>query len=77
MEQLQFRDELSDELINQYLKSTNNKGAVRSKWAVSKIIGQKIVLVLAFSKFKGTVLVNSKTRYLTWKCCNIGSRVRT
>ena len=77
MEQLHFRDELSDELIDQYIKSTNNEGTVRSKWVVSEIIGHKLVSVPAFRKFKGAILMNSKTRYLTWKYCDIGSRIRT
>ena len=77
MEQLHFRDELSDELIHQYLKSRNNEGTVRSKRAVSEIIGHKLVSVPSFKKFKGATLVNSKTRYPTWKCCELNSRVRT
>ena len=77
MEQSHFRDELSDELIHQCLKSRNNEGTVRSKRAVSEIIGHKLVSVQSFKKFKGATLVNSKTRYPTWKCCDLNSRVRT
>ena len=81
MEQLHFsRDELSDELIDQYLKSKSNEGTLRrrSKQAVSEIIGHKHVSVPPpFKKFKGATLVNLKMRYPTWKCCDLNSRVRT
>ena len=77
MEQLNFRDELADELINQYLKSANVEGKERSKRAVSQIIGHKLVSVPAFKKFKGATLVDCKSRYPTWKCCELNSRVRT
>jgi len=50
-----IRDELSDELIDQYLKSKSNEGTVRSKRAVSEIIGHKLVSV--------PPLKNSKARH--------------
>ena len=52
MEQSHFRDELSDELIHQCLKSRNNEGTVRSKRAVSEIIGHKLVSVQSFKNSK-------------------------
>ena len=79
LEQIDFRYQLGDELINNDYMKVEEYDALFGKLRTKRTqqIEHKLVSPPPYRKFKGSQLVKCKCRYPQWKCCDKKTRVRT
>ena len=77
MSQIDFRDALSDELIDQFIKFKSASGEARPVREVQQVYEHELVALKKNQKFAGTQIVYTRSVWPTWKCCEKEKRVRT